>query len=39
MLKLFRKDLLTPQTERIYKVPLCIPGYDTDLSDIGKWYL
>ena len=24
MLKLFRKDLLTPQTERIYKVPLCI---------------
>ena len=24
MLKLFRKDSLTPQTERIYKVPLCI---------------
>ena len=24
MLKLFRKDWLTPQTERIYKVPLCI---------------
>ena len=24
MLKLFRKDALTPQTERIYKVPLCI---------------
>ena len=24
MLNLFRKDTLTPQTERIYKVPLCI---------------
>ena len=24
MLKLFRKDSLTPQTEHIYKVPLCI---------------
>ena len=24
MLKIFRKDSLTPQTERIYKVPLCI---------------
>ena len=24
MLNLFRKDKLTPQTERIYKVPLCI---------------
>ena len=24
MLKLFRKDTLTPQTDRIYKVPLCI---------------
>ena len=24
MLKLFRKDSLTPQTKRIYKVPLCI---------------
>ena len=24
MLKLFRKNSLTPQTERIYKVPLCI---------------
>ena len=24
MLNLFRKDTLTPQTERIYKVPLCV---------------
>ena len=24
MLKIFRKDSLTPQTEHIYKVPLCI---------------
>ena len=24
MLKLFRKDSLTPQTQHIYKVPLCI---------------
>ncbi len=24
MLRLFRRDTLTPQTERIYKVPLCI---------------
>ena len=24
MLKIFREDSLTPQTERIYKVPLCI---------------
>ena len=24
MLNLFRKDTLTPQTDRIYKVPLCI---------------
>ena len=24
MLKLLKKETLTPQTERIYKVPLCI---------------
>lgn len=40
MLKLLKKETHTPQTERIYKVPLCIqdtiPIY---LSDCGKWNL
>ena len=39
MLKLLNKETHTPQTERIYKVPLCIQDTIPILPDCGKWYL